>query len=397
MREENRDNLIQEALNLLDDELISEADEKRKKTVNITIERSSIIKNKRVLRYTTTIAASVAVFLLAGTIWSGVIVPNQADEGIVEEQAIEENYNYPEGYQSTDSVTSESYKEREELNETPDISEAEKSQSVELKDGEVIHLPCQELGAVAGVESIARVNIPAMKVELAQPENGVVMDMLAFFIYEGRCYVQDQYYKVGFSLVGDYVGTSKGLIDEWTTEEGYVDYVGSVSGQFYEVKGYDPAFMLCMKFDDGAVETFINNNGISLGKGADLIEDRLCLTNNYEKMTFKTQKEWDEDFRNEKNHVLPEAYDNLIEQFLDDFSSADFIYVSDTPLDVNGTGRYHDNKDNYHLTFHTKDGLEFDFVLYEEGYVRFQGFGGVCVQIDSNLYEQLLAAFEAEL
>lgn len=399
MRDENKEKLIQDALNMLDDELILEADKLREKSVNTAVEHSSRIKNRKAWRYITTIAASVAVFFLAGTVWNEVIVPNQVDESLVESAAEEKQEEFD---RSQDSITIENCEELDESNETPDISEAAKSDyQLKKESQELIHLPCQEVESVAGVESLARVKIPAMKVQLEKRDDGIMADMLAFFIYDGRCYVQDKYYKEGFSLVGDYVGASVGLINEWTSEDGYVDYAGSVSGKFYEVKGYDPEFMLCMKFDDGAVETFINNNGISLGKGFDLIEDRLHLKDNYEKVTFQTQKEWDEAWNEvlqaEKSHVLPEEYDVLIDQFLESFGSDDFMYISDTPLDANGTGKYHGDMDNYHLTFHTKDGLRFDFILYEDGHVRFQGFGGVCVQIDSSLYEEIISALKAEL
>lgn len=399
MRDENKEKLIQDALNMLDDELILEADKIKEKSVNTTIERGSISKNKRVWRSITTIAASVAVFLIAGMVWNEVIIPNQADVGIVEENVINEDYDYPRGYQSADSVTDENCKELDELNETPDISETEEAESqMKYEDVQLIHLPNQEvkLESAAGVEELIRVKIPAIEVQLAQPKD-VQMDMLAFFIYEGRCYVQDTYYEEGFSLVGDYVGTSVGLIDEWTSEDGYVDYAGSISGKFYEVKGYDPEFLLCMKFDNGAVETFIHNNGISLGKGSELIKDRLHLQDNVEKVTFKTQKEWDTSLSNEKNHVLSEEYHELMEQFLESFSSEDFVHIKDTPLDVNGSYSYHHNEKNYHITFHTEDGLQFEFTLYEDGYTSFRGLNSVCVQIDPSLYEELIAVFKIEM
>ena len=380
MRDENKEKLIQNALNMLDDELILEADEIREKSVNTTIERSSTSKIKRVWRSITTIAASIAVFLIAGMVWNEVIVPNQADESIIEE--IEEG---DIGYGSNRGG------EADELNDMPDVDEVVKTESQ-------IHLQNQEvkLESAAGVEELVRVKIPAMNVELGVPKD-VQMDMLAFFIYEGRCYVQDTYYEEGFSLVGDYVGTSVGLIDEWTSEDGYVDYAGSISGKFYEVKGYDPEFMLCMKFDNGAVETFIHNNGISLGKGSELIEDRLHLQDNVEKVTFKTQKEWDTSLSNEKNHVLSEEYHELMERFLESFASDDFVHIKDTPLDVNGAYSYHHNEKNYHISFHTKDGLQFEFTLYEDGYTSFRGLNSVCVQIDPSLYEELIAVLKTEM
>ena len=178
---------------------------------------------------------------------------------------------------------------------------------------------------------------------------------------------------------------------------GYVDYAGSISGKFYEVKGYDPEFMLCMKFDNGAVETFIHNNGISLGKGSELIVDRLHLQDNVEKVTFKTQKEWDTGLSNEKNHVLSEEYHELMDRFLESFGSDDFVHIKDTPLDVNGSYSYHHNEKNYHITFHTEDGLQFEFTLYEDGYTSFRGLNSVCVQIDPSLYEELIAVLKTEM
>ena len=68
MREENRENLIQNALNMLDDELILEVDELREKSVNTMDERGSSRKNRRTWRYISTIAASIAASTSAFTL-----------------------------------------------------------------------------------------------------------------------------------------------------------------------------------------------------------------------------------------------------------------------------------------------------------------------------------------
>ena len=203
MRDENKEKLIQDALNMLDDDLILEADEIREKSVNTMIERGSISKSKRVWRYVSTMAASVAVFLLAGVVWNEVIVPNQTDESIVEEieEENEKLANADRG-QNINDVTFNHPEGTDNLTFIPDVVEVETTDplSLKLEDGEQIHLPNQEvkLESVAGVEAMASVEIPAMKVELGVPKD-VQIDMLAFFIYEGRCYVQDTYYEEGFS------------------------------------------------------------------------------------------------------------------------------------------------------------------------------------------------------
>ena len=396
MRDEKRETIIQDALNLLDDELILEADEQRETSVNTRIKNDFNRKGVKSWRHITTIAASIAIFLIVGMVWNEVIVPNSADktESIVEESAYEDSIHDLEAGKEADTAIIENCEEVDELSEVYNTDEVKMSQSLQQERETQIHLPCQKVESVAGVEYLTGVLIPAKEVELRKFEDGVAADMLAFFIYEGRCYVQSEYYENGFSCVGDYVGTSVGMIDEWTKEDGYVDYAGSVAGEFYEVKGYDPSFMLCMKFDNGAVETFIHNNGLVLGKGSDLIEDRLHLKDNFEKVTFKTHREWNESLRDEKNHVLSEEYDELMNRFLESFCSDDFVYIADTPLDWNRENNYCDSENNYHLTFHTKDGLRFQFTLYEEGYVRFQEFGSVCVQIDPELYEEIIKALK---
>ena len=86
-----------------------------------------------------------------------------------------------------------------------------------------------------------------------------------------------------------------------------------------------------------------------------------------------------------------------MDQFLESFSQHDFVLIKDTPLDVNGSYSYHHNEKNYHITFHTEDGLQFEFTLYEDGYTSFRGLNSVCVQIDPSLYEELIAVLKTEM
>ena len=56
--------------------------------------------------------------------------------------------------------------------------------------------------------------------------------MIGFFIYEGRCYVQYREIYEDVDLIDKHLGTVTGLIDEWTPEDGYVDFAGSAQGGF---------------------------------------------------------------------------------------------------------------------------------------------------------------------
>lgn len=118
MRDENKINLIHDALNMLDDELILETDEVRKNTENTTIKQGSILKssteNKRkhkkfgkTWHRLTALAASAAVFLIVGFVWNEVKVPNDTymQEGIVEEQAVEDIEDSFENELKNDAIT----------------------------------------------------------------------------------------------------------------------------------------------------------------------------------------------------------------------------------------------------------------------------------------------------
>ena len=77
------------------------------------------------------------------------------------------------------------------------------------------------------------------------PEPGVAADMMAFFIYNGRMYVQTGQY-ADPSLREGYVCTVTGDIDEWSGADEYVEGASSIGGDVYSVKGYDTNFRLCM-------------------------------------------------------------------------------------------------------------------------------------------------------
>lgn len=75
-------------------------------------------------------------------------------------------------------------------------------------------------------------------------------------------------------------------------KNGYVDFAGSVPGDFYTVNGYDPSTMLCTKAEDGTVLIYFNDNGFTLYRGSDLSNDRLHLDNNYASVEYQTRYDW---------------------------------------------------------------------------------------------------------
>ena len=225
------------------------------------------------------------------------------------------------------------------------------------------------------------VTIPPLDVSLS-PD--VAADMLAFFIYQGRCYVQYEWIQ-DENIVGEYLGTAIGLIDEWTPKEGYVELAGSVSGDFYEVKGYDSTFMLCMKEPDGVVSTYICNNGITLKYGSELYEDRLHLSGNIESVQYESNDSW---YYSKGDFHQIDGVNDIILDFISDMDFAQFIPYDAVSLDQGKTSL--EETGLYHLYFRLKNGTTVRLRLYENGYVRFDGMWSLCVQVSEETYGVLL-------
>ena len=127
------------------------------------------------------------------------------------------------------------------------------------------------------------VTSPLVDKDIGSPVNET--SMISFFIYDGRSYVA--YSSAPATLQGDYLGTSRASIDEWSSPTNYVELSGSIGGDFYAVNGYDPTFMLCKEWTDDKVMLYIINNGLmlsndlTLGKGEELFDTRLRMDGDY--------------------------------------------------------------------------------------------------------------------
>lgn len=317
MRQENKSEIIHDALNLLDDEMIEEVEKLRGG-------EPLVQKELRPWRKWAALAASVCLFIVVGGIWNAGIRKDTLQQESADQESISDN---------------------------------------------------------------TKVTIPAMEV-LLQHGNDMEADMIGFFIYEGRCYVQTCDYMTK-EVVGDYVCTSTGFIDEWnwTREDGYVELAGSIEAKFYEVKGINPEFMLCTIFENGTVETYIHNNGITLDKGSELLVDRLGLDENYKQVSYLTGEEWENQYKTKQEPtVISEEERELFDKFIASFNEGDFVYAKS--LDMNRDVIYGSDA-IYHLYITTEEGVPLHFLLLGDGYVSFYGLNQVCVQVDEEVYSQI--------
>lgn len=231
------------------------------------------------------------------------------------------------------------------------------------------------------------ITIPAMEVTLAT-EDVAMADMLAFFIYEGRCYVQYEHIYEATGIVGEYLGTATGTIDEWTPKEGYVDFAGSIRGDFYSVNGYAPEFMLCAKDTASVVSTYICNNGITLKYGKELYEDRLHLSENIIGVQYESRTSWYQSMGEIYELDIDEVY---IQDFISQLSAEKFLLCQEV-VEQEGWNHMVDSE-IYHLYFTMNNGTKIHLRLHENGYVRFQGLTDLCVKIPEECYDNLITIF----
>lgn len=362
MREENRSEIIHDALNLLDDEMIEEVEKLRGQVA---------VKNTKFpWRKWSALAAGICLVLSTSWIWN-----SQLSQ---------------EGYLSDKEELKDEIGNNPAVEIPEDMEESNQNDEMDNKQEAIYEY---QISGTPEAESSSGIEIPAMVVDLRRDEE-VARDMLAFFIHEGRCYVQTEYIKEGAAFVGDYVGTSIGLIDEWTTEDGYVDGAGSVGGDFYEVEGVSTDFMLCVKYENGAVEIFVNNSGLKLSKGSELMVDRLNLKGNYESVAFLSNTEWNETHK--EPIVLSEEYNQVFDALIDSFSEGQFIYTDNIPYDGEGISSIYTNENVYHLYFETESGIRLHFWLFDGGYVAYSGISQGSVKIDQEIYEEIIEILEKE-
>lgn len=234
------------------------------------------------------------------------------------------------------------------------------------------------------------VTIPQIEVTLSPLSSA---DMIQFFIYEERVYVIYEYGIEQGSLVGEWLGRSTGTIDEWTPKDGYVNFAGSVQGDFYTVNGYAPSFMLCMLDENGTVSTYINNNGITLKYGGELFEERLGASN-YVTASGQTRASW---YHSTGEPVALEGnYQDTLDAFLKALNAGQFIRLSDVPLQ-DASSDVFSEKEKFHLFLHMENGTAIHLRLFDGGYVYFQGIHGVCVKMDAEAFENMTALLDEQV
>lgn len=257
--------------------------------------------------------------------------------------------------------------------------------NVTVSDNEITNPPIDASQASAAQDDINGVTIPPLNVSLSSDGQA---DMIGFFIYQGRCYVSYEYNLRDNNIVGEHLGYATGMINEWMPEDGYVDFAGSAWGDFYSVKGFDPEFMLCIKHPDGSIETFINNNGITLKKGSELFEERLHLSDEYIDVQYETRSSWY--YSEYELYQLNDPNNAIISEFISQLDEAEFMLSN---VIIQGEQGHPSDKEIYHMYFVFESGINIHLRIYEGGYVCFDGLLDVCVKLSDEKFERLTDLF----
>ena len=254
-------------------------------------------------------------------------------------------------------------------------------------------------------ETVGGVTVPPVEV----PDSGdlSMMDMIGLVVYHGGVYTQAESYWAGDAervdaLTGEYLGEVKGSISEWSGPEDYAqEFVGSVGGPLYTVRGYDEDFRLCVRVEtqdeNGEpalwIEYLERLNGVTLTRGAELFEDRLHLRENFASLQWQSHEDW--------NYHLGGLHDADLDPalwgaFLDELDAGLFVDMWDPEhdyLEGQPGSNIFSSPGQVHLILTQTDGTLLRLRLIEGGYVRYDGgTGWLFVRIPGETFDAVYKA-----
>ena len=244
-------------------------------------------------------------------------------------------------------------------------------------------------------------------VELPKNTSEGAMDMVGLIVYKGRIYIQGEEY-VGEAaeqvskLVGEHLGTAKGNIDEWSSQEKWAtEFASTIAGEVYSVDGYNESFRICMMYgykdEENAEATFIQFynclNGITLMYGKGIFEDRLHIGGNVEEILWQEHSDWNNAIGKYQTAELDEE---TWEEFLNQIDAGEFINTRDPYNDMynpsNGASSIYDTDKMAHVILKLKDGTTVHLRLIEGGYVGYDMLSWYFVKIPEEIFNKVYDA-----
>lgn len=221
------------------------------------------------------------------------------------------------------------------------------------------------------------VYVPEIILPESEEKGALVMrDMVGLVVYKGGIYTQAEYYgeqdldKVA-DLIGERLGTAKGNLDEWSSQDEYAtEFASNMAGGVYTVKGYDPDFRICVCIhgytDQLTMVMFMERmNNITLSKGEDIFENRLHIYGNVKSVQKQSQDDWNNGRGNRSDvSISDEVWDAF-------WKSTNEAPVVDTWSDVIEAEKWYREGKIVHLYLQMEDGTVNHIRLKEGGYVGY--------------------------
>lgn len=204
-----------------------------------------------------------------------------------------------------------------------------------------------------------------------------------FFWVDGRMYSSFVSVPYSESLIGKRLGTVEMRVYDVgeflpSSEQESLSYqtaLGCVEGDFYEIPGYNPEFLLGMReeqVDGEKLLLFFSGSGQTFYTGEDLFQKFLSARDRVSGVRAEMEKE--EEYQIQRFSV---PIEKDFTPFLEALCSAPAVPDEETP----GGARLGE------LSVQLEDGVEFRLVLCPGGYVQLAGISGVSFQMDSTIFD----------
>lgn len=245
-------------------------------------------------------------------------------------------------------------------------------------------------GAAFGVMMGGRGKAPAPvkevyvpRAENEEPEGDSAASTVGCFNYNGRIYLHTVMLPLDCGLKGDKLGSismdRKNFyrLQDWEPGRGNIDEV------IYEVKGFDPSFVVCSVNPGYGLNIYMNDNDITLTSGADLFETRYHLRERLSSLTYGYDGEYNP-IEDKRYFRLDRAFPEETAALLDALDASEPLLWGDPVSDTETLTFDYFNRSvtEEYLLRADIGGMLARIGLREDGLVRVYGFNEVVFRAD---------------
>jgi hypothetical protein len=212
---------------------------------------------------------------------------------------------------------------------------------------------------------------------------------IGFFVYGGRLYRHVDLGDFGSDeLVGEKLGHVRGV--GWLGKDPatYDELTGLTGGDIYEVKGFDPEFMVCRKGYGSRITTYVCNCGYVISKGEDVFEQRYRFSDRLETLVY--EKPGDHLYK--KQYALDPALPE-VRSFIEAIDKASWHLMDVMDALWLDTEQWIEN--DYHKLIFKLGGVDVTATLYNGYHLFIDGFDGCAIDLDEKDIKPLLELMES--